>query len=56
MSRFQCIECEHEHGTATGCPRCQVQGAQVEICGSHGARHVHRCPACRTLTRSQSGI
>ena len=54
--RFQCGECDHEHGTATSCPRCRVPLGQIEICHSHGARHVHRCPACRTLTRSQTAF
>ncbi|MEV6864062.1 hypothetical protein AB0M44_24025 [Streptosporangium subroseum] len=56
MGRFQCADCEHEHHTATSCPRCRQPRRQVEICRSHGARHFASCPACRTLARSQCGF
>ncbi|WP_156056657.1 hypothetical protein [Streptosporangium roseum] len=56
MGRFQCLDCESEHTAATRCPRCRVPRAQVEICRSHGARHVARCGTCRTLARSQSSL
>ncbi len=55
MARFQCIECDRDHGCATGCPRCRITGLQVEICHTHGARAVHSCGSCRTLTRTQTG-
>ena len=56
MARFQCTDCDHEHTTATGCPRCRTPRGQVEVCRSHGARPLARCGACRTLARSQTGI
>lgn len=56
MGRFQCVDCSHEHTTATSCPRCRTWRGQVEVCRSHGARHVGSCGACRMLTRSQSGL
>ncbi|MEU0517352.1 hypothetical protein [Streptosporangium sp. NPDC006007] len=56
MSRFQCVDCDHEHHTAVSCPRCRQLRGQVEVCRSHGARPLARCGACRTLARSQAGI
>ncbi|MEV8635846.1 hypothetical protein AB0395_29740 [Streptosporangium sp. NPDC051023] len=56
MTRFQCADCEHQHTTATACPRCRQVRGQVEVCRSHGARHVARCGPCRTLARSQTGL
>ncbi|MFF3442108.1 hypothetical protein [Streptosporangium sp. NPDC002721] len=56
MGRFQCIDCDREHHTATSCPRCRTRRGQVELCGSHGARHVSRCGTCRALARSHSGF
>lgn len=56
MARFQCADCDHEHTTATECPRCRTPRGQVEVCRSHGARPLARCGACRTLARSQIGI
>lgn len=56
MSRFQCVDCDHEHHTAVSCPRCRTPRGQVEVCRAHGARPVRGCGACRILTRSQSGL
>ncbi|MGV9772609.1 hypothetical protein [Streptosporangium sp. NPDC003464] len=56
MSRFLCLDCTHEHTIATSCPRCRTARGQEELCRSHGARHVARCGACRTLARSQSSL
>lgn len=56
MGRFQCIGCDREHGTATGCPRCGSSCRQVEICRRHGARPVRSCGCCRVLIRAQTGL
>ncbi|MFC6081669.1 hypothetical protein [Sphaerisporangium aureirubrum] len=56
MTRFQCANCNRRHRSGIACPNCGTAARQVQLCRAHGARHVHRCPACRTLARSQSGI